>query len=369
MSKAITREHIREFAQSQGLDLVGFANIERFENAPKRMHPAAIFPECKTVIVVARRILRGNWRGIEEGTYWPTYTYFGYHGLLNSFFIPIGVYETSCFIEDHGFEAVPYYPGVPETQPPEEPLRPGAPAPSVHLAIRIAGVAAGLGEMGWAKVFLTRTFGPRQRLAAILTDLELEPDPLLEPNTLCDRCMACVKGCQAEAIPHVKEGRTVSIRIEDKVYEWGDVDMGRCTLGYHGGDTQVSPFLHKTFPGYSFDVRKQHVSEDMAYKLCWPRSFGPWRKTAEDQSGYQVEGHAQIVNWGGGAGAGSYGIGGSRGCMRSCFDRLERAGKCDQTFEGGPFIRRERWLLPCDVPPDETAGKACGARENNPTLT
>ena len=86
MSKTVTKEEIREFALSQGLDLVGFANIERFENAPERMHPAAIFPECRTVIVAVRRILRGNWRGIEEGTYWPTYTYYGYHGLLNSFF-------------------------------------------------------------------------------------------------------------------------------------------------------------------------------------------------------------------------------------------------------------------------------------------
>jgi hypothetical protein len=106
----------------------------------------------------------------------------------------------------------------------------------------------------------------------------------------------------------------------------------------------------------------------MAYKLCWPRTFGAWRKTAEDQSGCQIEGHNQLVRWGGGAGAGSYGIGGSRGCMRSCFDRLERAGKSEQTFENGRFIKRPRWLLPCAVPPNETAGKACGATANNPTV-
>jgi ferredoxin len=341
----ITKQDIVAFAQAQGLDLVGVANIERFANAPPRMHPAAIFPECRSVIVVARRILRGNWRGIEEGTYWPTYTYFGYHGLLNSFFIPVGVYETACFIEDAGWEAVPYYPGVPEGQPPDAPLRPGAVAANVHLAIRIAGIAAGLGECGWSKVFLTRRFGPRVRLAAILTDLELEPDPLVEPGSLCDRCGACVSGCQAGAIPPVKGGPTVQIRIEDKLYEWGDVHMGRCTLGYHGGDPQVSPFLHKTFPGLEFDVTRQDVSEDAAYKLCWPPVFAAWRRTAEDPSGLLIEGHNQIARWGGGAGAGSYGIEGSRGCMRSCFDRLERCGGCEQTFANGRFIKRKRWLL------------------------
>ena len=115
--RELTAEQVKEFALRQGLDLVGVANIERFQGAPQRMHPASIFPEARSVIVVARRILRGNWRGIEEGTYWPNYTYFGYHGLLNSFFIPRAVYETAAFIEDFGWEAVPYYPGVPESQP------------------------------------------------------------------------------------------------------------------------------------------------------------------------------------------------------------------------------------------------------------
>ena len=70
----LTSQAIKEYAQSRGMDLVGIANIERFAGAPPRMHPAAIMPRAKSVIVMIRRILRGNWRGIEEGTYWPTYT-------------------------------------------------------------------------------------------------------------------------------------------------------------------------------------------------------------------------------------------------------------------------------------------------------
>ena len=343
MTEELTAQRVKDFAIRQGLDLVGIANIERFENAPRRMHPAAIMPEAKSVIVVARRILRGNWRGIEEGTYWPNYTYFGYHGLLNSFFIPAPLYETACFIEDFGWEAVPYYPGVPEGQPPEKPVRPGAVGPDVHLAIRIAATVAGLGEMGWSKVFLTRKFGPRQRIHAIITDAELAPDPLVEPGSLCNRCMACVKGCPSNAIPHIRENRTVKIKIEEKTYEWGDVHMGRCTLSYHGGDPTVSPFIHKTFPGYEFDAGKQDISEETAYKLCWPLSLNDWRPTDEDPSGYLIEGHAMLKKWGQ---DGSYGIGGSRGCMRSCFNYLEKQGGDRQTFHNGSFIKRRRWLLP-----------------------
>lgn len=344
--KELTSQMVKEFALRQGLDLVGIANIERFAGAPERMHPASIFPQARSVIVVARRILRGNWRGIEEGTYWPTYTYFGYHGLLNSYFIPKPLYETACFVEDHGWEAVPYYPGVAERQPPERPVRPGAVGPDVHLSIRIAGVAAGLGEMGWSKVFLTKKFGPRIRLHAIITDAPLEPDALVEPGSLCNKCMKCVSGCHPQAIPHLREKKTVEIQIDGKIYQWGDVHMGRCTLSYHGGDPAMSPFLHKTFPGYSFDVSKQDISENMAYKMCWPLSLDSWGATKEDPSGYRVEGHAMLCRWGG---DGSYGVEGSRGCMRSCFDHLEACGAVEQTFANGRFVKRPRWALPTTV--------------------
>lgn len=349
----LTKKALRQHALSCGLDLVGVANIERFAGAPPRMHPASIFPEARSVIVVGKRIIRGGWRGIEEGTYWPSYTYFNYHGLLNAFFIPNALYDFACFIEDHGWEAVPYYSGVPECQSPQSrPLREGAVAPNVELAIRIAGVAAGLGEIGWSKVFLTRKFGPRQRLHAIITDLPLEPDPLVEPGSICNRCMQCVSGCPG-AIPHIREGKKVSIRIEDITYEWGDVDMGKCTLMYHGGDPRVSPFLHKDMPGWKFEVEEQNISQETAYKFAWPLSTGRWRPTEEFPSGFVVEGHAWLQQWGD---AGSYGIEGSKGCMISCFNFLERSGRIEQTFRSGEFIKRPRWRLPskCGEMPEQS---------------
>jgi len=350
--KTITKAQIKEFALANGLDFVGVANIERFKDAPVRMHPASILPEAKSVIVVGKRILRGGWRGIEEGTYWPNYTYFDYHGLLNSFFIHLPMYELASLIEDSGYEAVPLYSGVPESQPDVEPLRKGGVAPNVNVAIRIAAVAAGLGEIGWSKVFMTKEYGPRVRMACIITDLELEPDPLIKPGTICDKCMECVKGCPCGAIPHAKEKKTIKIKIDDYEYEWGDVHMGKCTMSYHGADSTVSPFIHKSFPGWDIDASKQEFSEEAAYKFCWTLSQSNWRKTKEFPDGYIIPGHAYLLKWGE---AGSYGVEGSRGCMRSCFNHLEKRGKIKQTFNGGEFIKRERWLLPVKVKPSGIA--------------
>lgn len=340
----LTRESLNQYAAAQGLDLLGVANIERFDGAPMRMHPASIFPEARSVIVVGKRILRGGWRGIEEGTHWPAYTYFDYHGLLNSHFIPTPLYELACFIEDHGWEAVPYYSGVPERQPNSEPLREGGVPADVELAVRQAGVAAGLGEIGWSKVFLNKRFGPRVRLHAIITDLELDPDPLVEPGSICNRCMSCVKGCPG-AIPHIREGKTLSIQIEDKIYEWGDVDMGTCTLAHCGGDPRFSPFIHKSLPGMHFDVREQSMTEEEAFAVFWNISGGKWSRGPEFPSGYIVEGHAMLARWGEG---GAFAVEASRGCMRSCFNYLEKRGAVDQTFHGGSFIKRPRWVLSSD---------------------
>jgi hypothetical protein len=121
---------------------------------------------------------------------------------------------------------------------------------------------------------------------------------------------------------------------------------------YHGGDPRVSPFIHKSFPGYHFDVTKQRLSEEAAYKFCWPMSKGHWRRTREFPAGYIIEGHASLSDWGVG---GSYGICASRGCMRSCFDCLERRGAIEQRFHGGRFIRRPRWLLPARTKPSQQA--------------
>ncbi len=335
----LTAQTMKDFALTTGLDLVGVANIERFEGAPPRMHPSSLFPECRSVIITGRRIPRGVYRGIEEGTLWSNYTFYGYNR-LNSWFRPKGTYDTACFIEDHGWEAVPCYPGVPEGQGPREPLRPGAVPPDVQMAIRIAGCAAGVGEMGWAKVFLTRRFGPRQRLGMILTDAELEPDPLIpEDERVCDRCMSCVPQCPGHAIPHVRDNDTVSIEIEGVKFEWGNVDMGKCTLTHHGLNKEASPFLAKDCPGLRLDAAAQEMSEEEAYKLCYTVAGGNWRPTEEFPSGHVIDYYKNMLET-----TGYFAVCGAKGCIRACMMHLEKTGRIEQTFEN-EFRRRPEWEL------------------------
>jgi len=62
-------ERVREVACQAGADLVGFAPITRFDDAPPQMHPRTIYPQTQTVIAVAVRQPRGALKAAEEGTY------------------------------------------------------------------------------------------------------------------------------------------------------------------------------------------------------------------------------------------------------------------------------------------------------------
>jgi ferredoxin len=349
----LTAKMVKDAARRAGCGDVGIANIERFRNAPRMMHPKNIFPDCRSVIMIVQPIPRGSYRGITEGTHWANYTFYAYNR-LNTLFRPLVTFETACFIEDHGYEAVPVYPGVPERAGLHKPVKPGRPPREINLNVRIAAVACGLGEMGWSKVFIHPKFGPRVRLGTILTDAELEPDPLLKPGTLCNRCMRCVKDCPGGAIPKKGERPAIRIQIEDQTYEWGDVHMGRCTLTHHGMNWEASPFLKKAFPGLNLDVRKTNMSEEAAYKLTYPAAHATWTPSPEFPDSAILPFYSQIMSH-----CGYFALCGAKGCIRACMASLEARKAIEQSRFPTKVFPRPQWKL--DPPEaDETGGIAEG---------
>ena len=348
----LTAEIVKEAGFKAGAGDIGIANIERFVNAPRAMHPKNIFPDCKSVITIVKPIPRGLYRGITEGTYWSDYSFHGYNR-LNTLYRPLVSYNLSRFIEDNGYEAVPVYPAVPERTGACPPVSPDRPAPDINLNARIVAVACGVGEIGWSKVLLTKKYGPRVRLGTILTDAELEPDPLVEPGSLCTKCMRCAKDCLG-AIPKKDERPTIKIQIEDKVYEWGDVHMGRCTLTHHGLNWEVSPFLKKDLPGLDLNVRKTNISEESAYKVTYPLADANWVPSPESPNGTIVNYYKQIK-----AHVGYFAVCGAKGCIRGCMDVLEKTKRIEQCNFVTKVSPRPAWKLP---PPqtDKTGGIAEG---------
>jgi len=77
---------------------------------------------------------------------------------------------------------------------------------------RHAATRAGLGEFGFSNIVLTPEFGHRVRLVSIITEAELEPDPLLTKKIcLREKCGGkdgpiCLRRCVAGAI-QLREGK------------------------------------------------------------------------------------------------------------------------------------------------------------------
>jgi ferredoxin len=283
-------------ALESGADLVGFAPISRFENAPAELHPRTIFPQTRTVIAVAFRQLRGALKGAEEGTYWQAYNCDSYW-CLNEILAPTILRRIVTFLEDEGYTSIPVHnPFHPHSG---RKIRDDQPAgPDGFVSLRVIGVAAGLGELGHSKLLLTPQFGPRQRVFAVFTDAELEPTPLFI-GSICDNCQSCVRECEAGAIG---KSRDVKFVIEGREFSHAPFDAKACVPVHRGDDKRFSPFWNGTekegeMPSYSRFLmdRFRHLS------IC---------------------------------------VG--RGCLRACLDHLEKTGRITGGFKT-PFIERERW--------------------------
>ncbi len=333
----LTSQMIKDKAKELGIDCIAIGNIERFKESPFLMSPSTYFPGAKSVIAVAMRIPRGTYRGIEEGTHWHNYTFYSYNK-LNAYFRPRLSYELSCFIEDHGYEAVAHYPAVPEGNGTmKEPVRDGIP-PDVVCSVRVIAAGCGLGEIGFSKVFLTKKFGPRVRLGLIFTDAELEPDPILDTGDICIHCGACARECPGNAVPSVKDlKKRLTVDFGEKKIWYGDVRMGRCTLSHHGMNNECSPFLKKEFPNMAFDVRNSEMTEEEAYIMSYTMANGRWGRKPESNA---VMGYYDYIL----THTGYFAICGARGCIRACMNALEKSKRIENLFHNS-FYYKKSWLL------------------------
>lgn len=181
----------QQFCEQIQEDLVGVAPIEAFDGLPPDEHPRSLFPDARSVVVIGRRIPRSNFRAMEEGTQW---------GVPRRWITDFD--RVIRWIERQGWECVPYNPVDANENMPTRPLRPGACRPQgVRLSVEHAALTAGLGQIGYHGMFMSRAYGIRQALGLLVTDMPLEPGPGDDGlGSICDNCHACVNACPLAAI-------------------------------------------------------------------------------------------------------------------------------------------------------------------------
>lgn len=221
------KEAVKNFAYELGADLVGFGSVDRCKHAPIMMSPQGVFPGSKTVIVMGLHHpdacieLGGEDHPQEIGPYSVQY-------LMNSRLDELS-YRMASFMEKQGYGAIPICSSNIWRYNQYKSLK-AVFAPDVSNIYM--PVVAGLADMGYSGLALTPEYGARNRFVTIITDAEIESDPLIEPGTVCDNCMLCRKHCPSQALSKEIAGDKI-LKIADKEYRFADKNLWRCAWGEH----------------------------------------------------------------------------------------------------------------------------------------
>ena len=192
------KKKMKKFVLSKSADLVGIASVSRFEGAPDGHKPEDILPDAKTVIVLAKRIPNGV---VMDG---PATSY---HNIMTTLYnqLDLIAHEMAIYIEQQGGVAIPV--------PSDDPYYDWNPD-KVHgrgdLSHKHAAQAAGLGKLGKNSLLITPEFGNRVQLVSVVTNLNLESDPLVEDELCPSKCIICIESCPVKAITN---GQQVNQRV------------------------------------------------------------------------------------------------------------------------------------------------------------
>jgi len=184
----ITSKEVKEIAFSFGADICGIASVEKFAEAPKGFHPKDIFPDTKSVIVIAKRL--------PEGLFYTNnpVPYTSAKGTLLHEVIRISCELCIELERNDGLIAVPI-PSEPYEYWDEDKKEGRG-----ILSLKHAGYLAGLGSIGKNSLFINREFGNRLVLGAVLLNSALEDDQIDDYKFCNDACTLCIDSCPVHAI-------------------------------------------------------------------------------------------------------------------------------------------------------------------------
>lgn len=196
--QTLAADEVKRVALAKGADLVGIASADRFRDYPEGKRPEDLLPTARSVIVVGVRVLPDTVR--------PNLLLSALHHITLNLYHNQVAYDVGRLLDDHGHRAVVVPHRIGNFDPD---LRKSPDYMDIYprlftLSTRHAAVEAGLGIFGKSRLLITPGFGPRQRVAAVVTDAELAPDAKVtaeEARKLCPpACHACIDACPGQAL-------------------------------------------------------------------------------------------------------------------------------------------------------------------------
>ncbi|MFA5063334.1 MAG: hypothetical protein WC578_04630 [Candidatus Omnitrophota bacterium] len=193
--------NLKKFANTQGIELFGVADIEKVKNTFSISEKLLL--KLDKAICLGMR-LSGS--VLDEISFSPTRLYFHHYRTVNAA-LDQAALKVANFIQSKGFLALPIPASIIldwENQ-------------KAHLSHKQLGVLAGLGWIGRNNLLVNKKLGSQFRLATILTNLPLKLDKQTKED--CGVCRLCVKMCPAGAIKETS-GDFEHIKCFEKLKEF-----------------------------------------------------------------------------------------------------------------------------------------------------
>jgi epoxyqueuosine reductase len=205
MEKHLLSEQIKSFAESLGIDAIGFVEASEFSdyalNQHQRRDPKLTLPKAKSIIVAGIYIggltmpeWKNPWYGRTSRLY------------LSESFLDVvkPLAPISDFLKTKGYQTI---------------ICDGTVEDGSILPLKLAAVRAGIGWQGKHSLLISKKFGTFLAFGGILTDADLDHNPIEEPNR-CRTCDKCQKACPMSALDqpyvlNVKKCMSYQLQVDD----------------------------------------------------------------------------------------------------------------------------------------------------------
>ena len=187
------------------VEKIGVASVEISTSKELKEKATFILPSVKSVVVVAKEVFKevvaladvSKEAGAPERG-----ELLGPHSDYLSGRLNRAVHELAILFRKEGYRSLPLPPAV------------GFITDQRYLmslfSYKHAAELAGLGTIGRHSLLINPDFGPRVRLACLLTEAPLEPSLMVQKN-YCVGCDACIRACPAKALQIPGQGEAYAM--------------------------------------------------------------------------------------------------------------------------------------------------------------
>jgi epoxyqueuosine reductase QueG len=205
-TRKFNQDSIQEWKSKLDVELLGVESIET--SAPKELKDRATYllPSVKSVVVLGKEIykevvaLLGSSKEAGEAERGEL---LGPHSDYLNGRLTKAIYDLTSLFRKDGYRSLPLpAAGCPTDQR----------SLTALFSYKHAAQLAGLGTIGRHSLLITSQFGPRIRLACLLTEAPLEASPSASgQKDYCIDCDACIRECPAQALQVPKGNMAYSI--------------------------------------------------------------------------------------------------------------------------------------------------------------